>query len=105
MDILVFAIVVAAFEVLLLWGKISIAKKIRRRLDNSLAALVPATTPWWARWYEKLWFALHFPVAVALIPMAILYASIGRNGQLTVPNEYFCGLNLVILTGLFAWLA
>jgi len=95
--------VVAVIELLFFWGKITTNQVAQKHLNDSLASLVPSTVPWWVNWFQKLWNAFHFPAMAVLLPVMIFFAVIGRNGQLVVPNEYFHGLNFVLLVSFFVW--
>lgn len=101
--ILTTAIVLAAIEILLFWGKCVANKNTAAREGENYQVPLLSSGPWWVRWFHKFWFAFHFPAILVLAPVTISFAVIGRNGQLVVPTPVIHCLNLLLLVGGLVW--
>lgn len=105
MKLITIALILAAFEALLFWGKTIANRDTMRREGENYKLPLLSSGPWWVRWFHKLWFAFHFPAILVFLPITILYAALGRNGQLTISTQYIHYLNFIIFIGAFAWFA
>ena len=104
MSVFMFIAIIAVIEIIFTWGKITANKNTEIREGKNYRVPLFTSGPWWVRLFHKLWFSFHFLALLALVPLTLLYAASGRNGQLDVSTIVIHALNFVILAGGLFWL-